>query len=67
MELSDLLTFITQIFTGTSTGGNADNNGIIAWVGSVISMITSNPLIMLFVVLTVALVAIGVVRRLIRL
>lgn len=67
MELGDLLTFITQIFTGTSTGGTADNNGIIAWVGSVISMITSNPLIMLFVVLTVALVAIGVVRRLIRL
>lgn len=67
MDLSQLLTFITEIFTGTTTGGAADNNGIIAWVGSVINMITSNPLIMLFVVLTVALVAIGVVRRLIRL
>lgn len=40
---------------------------IISWVGSVISMITSNPLILLFVILGVALIAIGVVKRLLRL
>lgn len=67
MDLATLLQNITSIFTGTSTGGTADNNGIIAWVGTVVNMITSNPLILMFVVLSVALIAVGVVRRLIRL
>lgn len=67
MTLQQLLDAITTIFVGTTTNGVSDNNGIIAWVGSVINMITSNPLILMFVVMAVALVAIGVVKRLIRL
>lgn len=56
MDLAGILSAITTILAS-----------IVQWVTSVISMITSNPLILLFVVLAVALVAIGVVRRLIRL
>lgn len=40
---------------------------IISWTSSVINMITSNPLILLFVIIGVALIAIGVVKRLLRL
>lgn len=65
--MTALLQTITDILVGTTTEGVADNNGIIAWVGSVISMITSNPLILLFVIMGVALIAIGVVKRLLRL
>lgn len=53
MTLAQILAAITSIFTE-----------IVSWVGSVITMITSNPLILLFVVMGVALIAIGVVRRL---
>lgn len=56
MTLAQILEAITSIFTS-----------IVSWVGSVITMITSNPLILLFVVMGVALIAIGVVRRLLRL
>lgn len=66
MTLTELLSNITMIFVGTGTG--ADHvGGIIDWVQSVVNMITSNPLILLFVVLGVALIAIGVVKRLISL
>ena len=54
--MSDLLSQITTIL-----------NSVISWTGSVITMITSQPLLLLFVVLPVGLIAIGVVRRLIRL
>lgn len=56
--MATLLTTITSILTS-----------IVSWVGSVISMITAegNELILLFVILPVALIAIGVVKRLIRL
>lgn len=40
---------------------------IVQWTQSVIAMITSNPLILLFVIMGVALIAIGVVKRLLRL
>lgn len=56
MTLATLLDNITTIL------GN-----IVDWVGSVINMITSNPLILLFVIMGVALIAIGVVKRLLRL
>jgi len=56
MTLAQILEAITTIFTS-----------IISWVGSVITMITSNPLILLFVVMGVALIAVGVVKRLLRL
>lgn len=42
-------------------------DSVVDWVGSIITMITSTPLLLLFVVLPVGLIAIGVVRRLIRL
>lgn len=42
-------------------------SSIVNWTQSVISMITSNPLILLFVIMGVALIAIGVVKRLLRL
>lgn len=63
--MQTLLNTITQIFVGTSTNGVSDNNGIIAWVGAIIDCITDNPLLLLFVVMSVALIAIGVVKRLI--
>lgn len=56
MTMETLLSTITQILTS-----------IISWTGSVITMITSNPLILLFVIMGVALIAIGVVKRLLRL
>lgn len=56
MTLAQILSAITDIFTS-----------ITSWVGSVITMITSNPLILLFVVMGVALIAVGVVKRLLRL
>lgn len=56
MTLAQILEAITTIFTS-----------IVSWVGSVINMITSNPLILLFVVMGVALIAVGVVKRLLRL
>ena len=65
--MANLLTKITQILTGTTTGGVSDNNGVISWVQSVVTMITSNDLLLLFVVMSVSLIAIGVVKRLIRL
>lgn len=40
---------------------------IVSWTQSVIQMIVSNPLILLFVIMGVALIAIGVVKRLLRL
>lgn len=56
--MATLLTTITSILTS-----------IVSWVGSVINMITAegNELILLFVILPVALIAIGVVKRLINL
>lgn len=56
MTMETLLSTITNILAS-----------IINWVGSVITMITSNPLILLFVIIGVALIAIGVVKRLLRL
>lgn len=63
--MTALLNTITSIFTGTTTNGVADNNGIIAWVGAIVDCIVNTPLLMLFVVMSVALIAIGVVKRLI--
>ena len=56
--MASLLSTITTIF-----------NSIVSWVGSVITMITAegNEIILLFIILPVALIAIGVVKRLIRL
>lgn len=56
MTMAQLLTTITDILAS-----------IVSWTQSVVNMITSNPLILLFVILGVALIAVGVVRRLIRL
>lgn len=56
MTMETLLSTITSILAS-----------IVSWTQSVVSMITSNPLILLFVILSVALISIGVVRRLIRL
>lgn len=67
MTMQQLLTTITQIFVGTTTNGEPDGNGIIAWVGSVITLINQNPILLLAVVLPIALIAIGVVRRLLSL
>lgn len=56
--MANLLTTISSIMTA-----------IISWVQSVVNMImaSGNELLLLFVVLPVGLIAIGVVRRLIRL
>lgn len=54
--MADILSTITTILAS-----------IVAWTTSVVNMITSNPLILLFVIIGVALIAIGVVKRLIRL
>lgn len=56
--MADLLSTITTIMTS-----------IISWVGSVINMITAegNEILLLFIVLPVGLIAIGVVKRLLRL
>lgn len=56
--MTTLLSTISTIFTS-----------IVSWVSSVIGIITAegNELILLFVILPVALIAIGVVKRLIRL
>lgn len=54
--MADILSAITSILTS-----------IVSWVGSIVTVITSNPLILLFVVIGVGLVAIGVVKRLLRL
>lgn len=67
MTMAQLLNTITSIFVGTTTNGSSDNNGIIAWVGSIITLINNNPLLLLAVVLPIALIAIGVVRRLLSL
>lgn len=56
MTMAELLTTITSILAS-----------IVSWVSSVVSMITGNPLILLFVILGVALIAVGVVKRLINL
>ena len=40
---------------------------VIDWTGDIVSMIVQTPLIFMFVTLSVSLVAIGVVKRLIRL
>lgn len=56
MDMPTLLSTITSILAS-----------IVSWTQSVVNMITSNPLILLFVILGVALIAVGVVRRLIRL
>lgn len=67
--MQNLLDTITSIFLGTidSQSGERMSNGIITWVGSVVDMIVDNDLILLFVVMAVALIAVGVVKRLIRL
>lgn len=67
MNMAQLLNTITSIFVGTTTNGNPDNNGIIAWVGSIITLINQNPILLLAVVLPISLIAIGVVRRLLSL
>lgn len=56
--MAALLTTITSIMTS-----------IIDWTGSVITMITAqgNEILLLFIVLPVGLIAIGVVRRLLKL
>lgn len=64
--MANLLQTITLIFTGSGTGSERVG-GIVDWVQTVVQMITDNPLILLFVVMAVALIAVGVVRRLIRL
>lgn len=65
--MADLLQTITLIFAGGTADGGGHIGGIVDWVQTVVSMITNNPLILLFVVMAVALIAVGVVRRLIRL
>lgn len=56
--MATLLTTITTIF-----------QSIISWVGSVMGMITAegNEILLLAVILPIALISIGVVRRLLRL
>lgn len=54
--MAAILTAITDILAA-----------IVSWVGSIITVITSNPLILLFVVIGIGLIAIGVVKRLLRL
>ena len=66
MTLDVLLGEITKIFVGSGTGAE-HVGGIVDWVQAVVGMITSNPLILLFVVLGVSLIAVGVVKRLISL
>lgn len=66
MAMNDLLSNITKILVGSGTGEN-HIGGVVDWVQSIVNCITSNPLILLFVVLSVSLIAVGVVRRLIRL
>lgn len=56
MTMTQILSAVTEILSS-----------IVSWVGSVINMITSNPLILLFVIMGVALIAIGVVKRLLKL
>lgn len=64
--MESLLQTITLIFAGSGSG-ETRVGGIVDWVQTVVGMITGNPLILLFVVMAVALIAVGVVRRLIRL
>lgn len=56
--MADILSTITTVLAS-----------IVNWVSSIITVITAegNELILLFVILPVALIAIGVVKRLIRL
>lgn len=56
MTLATLLTNIGSIFTA-----------MMGWVGDVLDVIAEQPILLLFVVGTFALVAVGVVRRLLRL
>lgn len=56
VTLASLLADVTTILTS-----------MVSWTGSVISMVTSNPLLEIFVLGTFGLIAIGIVKRLIRL
>lgn len=56
LTLATLLESMTTIFTS-----------IMSWVGTVLTTIASNPILLVFVVGSFALVAIGVVRRLLAL
>lgn len=53
---SDILSEITTVFTQ-----------VVSWVGTVFTMIWENKLLFIVVTLGIALIAIGVVRRLMRL
>lgn len=53
--LATLLADITTILTS-----------VVSWIGTFVTVIVSNPLLLLFVVLGVAGVAIGYINRLIR-
>lgn len=56
LTLATVLESMTTIFTS-----------MMSWVGTVMSTIAANPILLIFVVGTFALVAIGIVGRLLRL
>lgn len=56
MTMTTLLETITSIFTS-----------MMSWVSTVFTTIAGNPILLLFVVGTFSLVAIGIVRRLLKL
>lgn len=56
MTLASLLSDVTTIFTS-----------MMSWVSDVFTVIAANPILLLFVVGSFALIAIGIVQRLLRL
>lgn len=54
--VSTILTNVTSVVTEA-----------VSWIGSYVGAITSNPLILTFVILSIAGMGVGLIRRLIRL
>lgn len=66
MTIAQLIEFV-QTLIGTPTVGETAGSGLLGWASQFVSFITSNPVILVFVITPLLFWAIGAIRRLIRL
>lgn len=66
MTISALITFVTNLI-GSLGSGSDPGTGLLGWAQQFVDFITSNPVILVFVITPLLFWAIGAIRRMLRL
>lgn len=66
MTLAQLITFVTTLI-GSPTSGSTPGTGLIGWCETFINFITSNPIVLVFVITPILFWGLGAIKRMLRL